>query len=221
MITFLNPMYWGKQNCIQPTDIANTGYVPGDNPAAEHENYFRRQTYLCLKELQSIVSTLNEYIDIMRPYIAIDAGVCGEGTEYSLCLDNTLQITGTGSIDASVFEHREDFSALEVNIGGNVGIGAFGGCTELNTANINCVKIGSNAFMGCSKLGFITIGENVTEIESGILTGSGFYIPNGIRIMYAGTTTEWNAITKADNWIGYGVTVENGVVICTDGNVEV
>ncbi|MDE6019852.1 MAG: leucine-rich repeat protein [Ruminococcus sp.] len=159
-------------------------------------------------------------VDVVSPYIVVDIEK-GDDIESNYYANDTLRITGTGSIDASAFEHREDFSAVEIDIGGNVGVGAFGGCTELNTASVNCLKIGSNAFMGCSKLSSITIGKNVTEIGSGILTGSGFYIPNGVRIMYAGTIAQWNAITKAENWIGDNVTVENGVLICTDGNVEV
>ena len=221
MITFSKPMYWGEQNCIQPTDIANTGYVPGDNPAAEHENYFRRQTYLCLQELQSTVKILYDAINVMLPYVVLDSGICGENTEYSCFADGTLRITGDGNINERAFEKREDFGALEISIGGDVGAGAFGGCTVLNTASVNCSKIGSNAFMGCLKLESLIIGEKVTEIESDILTGSGFYIQKGIRIMYTGTIAEWKTITKADNWIGSNVTIENNCVICSDGNAEV
>lgn len=56
------PMYWSGENCVQPEAIAETGYVAGDNPAAEHENYFRHQTYLCIKELQVGVGYLTEAV---------------------------------------------------------------------------------------------------------------------------------------------------------------
>ena len=62
MNTFSQPMYWGDKNCIQPTDIADVGYVPGNNPAAEHENYFRHQTYICLLELQRLAEKLSTQI---------------------------------------------------------------------------------------------------------------------------------------------------------------
>lgn len=221
MITFSKPMYWGEHNCIQPTDIANTGYVPGDNPAAEHENYFRRQTYLCLQELQSTVRSIYEAVNIMLPYVELESGNCGEGTEYSLCADGTLHITGVGNIDDRAFATREDFGILDVNIGGNVGAWAFAGCKELNEVKVNCTKICDEAFLSCPKLNSLTIGRSVIEIGSGILTGCAFYIPSGVRVMYAGTIAEWNAITKADDWVGNGVDVENNVVICSDGEVEV
>lgn len=221
MVTFSKPMYWGEQNCIQPTDIANIGYVPGDNPAAEHENYFRRQTYLCLQELQSTVRMLDEAINVMLPYVVLDSGTCGEDAEYSCCADGTLHVTGEGCINERAFEHREDFGAAEINIGGDVGAEAFGGCTNLNMVTVDCKKICDRAFWGCPKLNSLTIGKSVSEIGSGIISNSAFYIPNGVRIKYNGTVAEWDAITKDENWVGEMVTVENGVVICSDGTVEV
>lgn len=52
MSDYIEPMFWSGSNCAKPGTIAQAGYQAGDNPAAEHENYFRRQTYLCIKELQ-------------------------------------------------------------------------------------------------------------------------------------------------------------------------
>ncbi len=207
----MNITQGGIAQMLMEVKAARTSSISGDEFSTLSERLDSDFSYL---------KKVMKAVDVISSYTVVDMEK-GDDIESNYYANNTLRINGTGSIDASAFEHREDFSALEVNIGGNVGVGAFGGCTELNTASVNCLKIGSNAFMGCSKLSSITIGKNVTEIGSGILTGSGFYIPNGVRIMYAGTTTEWNAITKAENWIGYGVTVENGVVICTDGNAEV
>lgn len=221
MVTFSKPMYWGEQNCIQPTDIANIGYVPGDNPAAEHENYFRRQTYLCLQELQSTVRSIYEAVNVMIPYVELESGNCGENTEYSIRADGTLHITGNGSINDLSFEKREDFTAAEIDIGGDTGIGAFSGCTNLGIVTVSCNKICDKAFAGCFKLNTFTIGKSVTEIGSQILLGSGFHIANGIEILYEGTIAEWNAVTKAENWVGEMVTVKDGVVVCLDGTAEV
>ncbi len=66
MNTFSQPMYWGDKNCIQPTDIADVGYVPGNNPAAEHENYFRHQTYICLLELQRLAERMSAQIEAIE-----------------------------------------------------------------------------------------------------------------------------------------------------------
>lgn len=135
--------------------------------------------------------------------------------------DIILRVTGIGSIDNNEFAQRDDFKFAEINIGGNVGTGAFSGCTELNMVTVNCVKICDRAFGACPRLNSLTIGKKVTEIGSGILNGSGFYIERGIRIMYDGTADEWSAITKSADWIGEQVTVENNVVICSDGIVGV
>jgi len=221
MITFSNPMYWGEKNCIQPTDIANTGYVPGDNPAAEHENYFRRQTYLCLQELQSTVKMLYESVNVMLPYVVLDSGICGEDTEYSHFADGTLRVTGDGSINERAFELKDDFNFLEINIGGDIGAGAFVGCEWLNSVTVNCKKICDNVFCVCPRLNHLIIEKSVSEIGSGIIFGSAFHIGRGVRIEYTGTMAEWNAIKKAADWIGDQVVVENGVVNCSDGTVEV
>lgn len=166
--------------------------------------------------LQKVMDTL----DVLSSYIVVDLEK-GDDTESEYYADDTLRITGVGSIADRAFENREDFGMLDINIGGNVGMGAFAGCTELNEVTVNCTKICDNAFWACPKLNSLTIGKSVTEIGSGIIDNSAFYIPAGVKIIYAGTIAEWNAITKADNWVGDNVAVESGVVICTDGTVEV
>ena len=60
MANYSEPMFWGERNCIKPEQIAETGYVSGVNPAAAHENYFRNQTYKCIKELQDKALTLDD-----------------------------------------------------------------------------------------------------------------------------------------------------------------
>lgn len=160
-------------------------------------------------------------IDVISEYIQVWVEECGEGTQAVCYADDVLYITGDGSINERAFAIREDFRYVEINIGGNVGAWAFAGCKELNEVKVNCTKICDEAFLSCPRLNSLTIGRSVTEIGSGILTGCAFYIPSGVRIMYAGTIAEWNAITKAENWVGDQVTVDNNVVICSDGEVEV
>ncbi len=159
-------------------------------------------------------------VEVMSSYIVVNIER-GDNTEIKYYADDTLRITGVGSVNERVFEHREDFGAAEINIGGDVGVEAFGGCTNLNMVTVDCKKICDRAFWGCPKLHSLTIGKSVSEIGSGIISNSAFYIPNGVRIKYNGTVSEWNAITKDENWVGEMVTVENGVIICSDGTVEV
>lgn len=159
-------------------------------------------------------------VEVMSSYIVVNIER-GDNTEIKYYADDILRITGVGSINERAFEHREDFGAAEINIGGDVGAEAFGGCTNLNMVTVDCKKICDRAFWGCPKLNSLTIGESVSEIGSGIISNSAFYIPNGVRIKYNGTVAEWNAVIKDENWVGEMVTVENGVVICSDGTVEV
>lgn len=56
------PMYWSGTNAQKPEGIAKTGYRVKDNPAAEHENYFRHVTYQCIKELQQILLNQAEHV---------------------------------------------------------------------------------------------------------------------------------------------------------------
>lgn len=73
MAEFKTPMYWSDENCSEPGEIAQTGYSIGDSPAAEHENYFRRQTYLCLTELQGYMeyvdNKISDYVDDNTPKV--------------------------------------------------------------------------------------------------------------------------------------------------------
>ena len=66
MSDYTEPMFWGGNNCICPEGIAQTGYQPHDSPAAEHENYFRRQTYLCIKELQSYLFNIADPVSFLK-----------------------------------------------------------------------------------------------------------------------------------------------------------
>lgn len=160
-------------------------------------------------------------VDIISSYIEISVEDCGEDLEAVISADEALRISGTGSINERAFEKREDFSTLIIDIGGDVGMGAFGGCENLSEITVNCNKINSKAFWACTRLHWLNIGKSVSEIGSGIISNSAFYIPSGVRVMYDGTMEEWNAITKAADWIGDQVTVENNVVVCSDGEVEV
>lgn len=92
------PMFWSGQNCICPEGIAKTGYQSGDNPAAEHENYFRRQTYLCIKELQSYLFNQADSVQFEK-----DAS----GDLYYLD-ENGERMTGEVTIDGLPFYFAPD-----------------------------------------------------------------------------------------------------------------
>lgn len=216
---FSKPMFWGDQNCIQPTEIANIGYAAGDNPAAEHENYFRHQTYLCLQELQKTVNTL-------EAETVAEAGLCGENVFYLLRKDGTMTISGTGSVRDHAFLNREDITEMEIHIGGSLGDGSipnnggvFAGCHNLNRVSVNCSAIGDFAFLQCAKLSYLAIGNQVSKIGSLIFEFAATVV-NSTIVEYAGTMEEWSAIQKNADWAEDGNLYKNQVS-CTDGTVSI
>ena len=159
-------------------------------------------------------------VDVISSYIEISIEECGEDVEAVISADETLRISGTGSINERAFVGREDFRYVEINIGGDVGTEAFLGCETLNIATVDCRKICDRAFAMCPRFGFLNIEKSVKEIGSGIIENSAMLI-QGVRISYAGTVAEWSNVIKSEDWIGRGVTVMNNAVVCTDGTVEV
>lgn len=199
-------------NMLMEVINARTGSITGEEFPSLSERLESDFSYL---------KKVMRAVDIISSYIEISVEDCGEDLEAVISADEALRISGTGSINERAFEKREDFSTLIIDIGGDVGMGAFGGCENLSEITVNCNKINSKAFWACTRLHWLNIGKSVSEIGSGIISNSAFYIPSGVRVMYDGTMEEWNAITKAADWIGDQVTVENNVVVCSDGEVEV
>lgn len=208
---FSKPMFWCDQNCIQPTEIANTGYVAGDNPAAEHENYFRHQTYLCLQELQKVANTL-------EGETVAEAGLCGENVFYLLQKNGMLTITGTGSIADNQFQGRNDISEVKIDIAGSVGAEAFARCEKLTSMTVNCSSIGDRAFADCHYLQYLSLGKSISKIGSYIVDDImiSYHITTGV---YQGTTAEFLAIDRSKDWatghhfIGNKITCTDGVVL--------
>lgn len=122
MSNYTEPMFWSGNNCVQPGEIAQIGYQAGDNPAAEHENYFRRQMYLCIKELQSYLFNIADTVQFQNDtqggfYYLNDDGerLHGEtrinGIPYPFAADGTLK-TGW----QTVFGKRYYYSPEDGNI---------------------------------------------------------------------------------------------------------
>lgn len=197
-------------NMLMEVINARTGSITGEEFPSLSERLESDFSYL-KKAMQTL--------DIISSYIVVDIEK-GDDIDAEWYADDSLRITGI-NIAARAFEKRENFGKLIINIAGDVGMSAFGGCENVNEITVNCNKICDQAFWACTRLHYLAIGKSVSEIGSGIISNSAFYIPSGVRVMYAGTIAEWNAITKADDWVGDQVTVENNVVICSDGTVEV
>lgn len=117
----------------------------------------------------------------------------------------------------------------------SIGSGVFVSCTNLTSITIpNTVKsIGSYAFEYCKNLTSITIPDKVTSINDytfyectnltsitlpSTLTSIGWRGLSGCKslahIYFKGTETQWNAITKGNEWNGgMGSNVTGGTVI--------
>lgn len=220
--TFLEPMYWGDKNCIEPTEIADKGYKGGDNPSAEHENYFRHQTYLCIRELQQEIEILQKSIRILKNNVF---SPCGEHVTYEID-KSTMYIKGTGSINDSAFKDSSDkmndlFNSLNIDIKGKIGNQSFSNC-GLQVVNIkNCAEIGDFAFAGNSALNYLFLSKTISVIGERVFTGCGTSIENGIFIEYEGTIAEWNAIDKNENWVGDFCKIKDDVIHCKDGNISI
>ena len=197
-------------NMLMEVINARTGSITGEEFPSLSERLESDFSYL-----KKVMNTL----DIISSYVVVDTEK-GDNTDAEWYADDTLRITGI-NIAARAFEKREDFGMLIINIAGDVGAGAFGGCENVHEITVNCKKICDYAFYACPRLNHLVIEKSVSEIGSEIIFASAFYIERGVRIEYIGTIAEWNAITKAENWVGDQVTVENNVVICSDGEVEV
>ena len=120
-----------------------------------------------------------------------------------------------------------------------IGHYTFHGCTSIMNIQIpGCVtEIGNYVFWNCPNLVSVEIADGTTSIGYAAFMGSKSFvtitIPKSVtsfggsvfswcedlkQIHYAGTTIEWNAITKGSGWSNQ---VADCVVYCTDANLEI
>lgn len=194
MANYSEPMFWGERNCIKPEQIAETGYVSGDNPAAAHENYFRNQTYKCIKELQARALTTNDIWPYTETTVT-KAGFCGPACMcVTIGMENCdATVTGTGEISDSYIKSGKWTHHLCVQ-----------GMLDISSG---ITKIGAYAFYD-DKFDMLCIPRSVTEIGEkafALLNNQ----PFETIIRYAGTADEFRAITKGSDWAkGRSWTVE-------------
>lgn len=97
----------------------------------------------------------------------------------------------------------------------SIGYGAFSGCFSLTSVTIpnGVTSIRDNAFLDCTSLTSVTIGNGVTSIGYGAF----YYCSALTSIIFEGTTEQWNAITKGEEWNFNALAT---YVQCSDGRVE-
>lgn len=189
------------------------------------------QEYIAkMTDLQTKTDALFRIVEYMSGEEITDAGKIGENAEYAIG-GNLLKITGSGETynygtpeavaenspleENTTFENVEisdkitslgdslfmNTNIKEVNIPATVewiGQFTFAGCRQLETAYISGKIIGMCAFMLCTNLTSVTISTDIEQIENNI-----FQYSNSLeKIVYEGTTAQWNAIQKPDRWDG-------------------
>lgn len=95
---------------------------------------------------------------------------------------------------------------------------AFTDCSKLKKVTVQSSLIGSFAFTHCSSLSELIISKNCKSIDANILT----YCSSLKSITYLGTISQWNAITKPNNWMSSGTHYYNDYlqeIVCTDGKL--
>lgn len=94
---------------------------------------------------------------------------------------------------------------------------AFNNCSSLSSITIpnSVIEIGEYAFNGCYSLTSVTIPKSVISIGYSLFEACNYLE----TITYQGTTSEWNSITKPDNWIGNYCPIKK--VVCTNGDINI
>ena len=124
---------------------------------------------------------------------------------------------GIRTIGEQAFRNCGDLQAIKwpgtVNA---IGDAAFRGCSSLVSIAIpDSVKhLGERLFYGCESLTDVTLPAGLESIGY-----RAFYRCDILEsIHYAGSVSQWNALTKDDNWISNRIACQ---VVCTDGTVSV
>ena len=103
------------------------------------------------------------------------------------------------SIGSFAFSNCTSLTSVTIpNSVTSIGDWAFSNCTSLTSIAIpnSVTSIGGSAFSNCTSLTSVTIGNSVTSIESRAFYGC----TKLTSIIYQGTTSEWQAISKGSEW---------------------
>lgn len=124
------------------------------------------------------------------------SGTCGENLTWTLDVEGTLRISGTGEMEEYGWpgglpwrDSQSEIKAVVIGSGvTTIGKGAFYSCTSLTSVTIpdGVTTIGNNAFSSCTSLTSITIPASVTTIGE-----SAFYRCSSLTDVF---------ITNIDAW---------------------
>lgn len=168
-----------------------------------------------------------------------DSGECGENASYMLTGDGTLRITGTGLIEVSFFESREDI--IHVIIGEGITgteYRAFGYCENLldvslpttftvfeNSCFYDCTgltsviipegteTIGYEAFGYCTGLERVTLPASLQSIDDEAFD---YGCRSLTDVYYGGTMAQWGNVEIGDG----NNHLMTATIHCQDGDIE-
>ncbi len=175
------------------------------------------------------------------------SGNCGENITWTLDVDGTLTISGTGNMPWQLvypewYDYAEDVLAVQIDPRiTSIGTYAFFKCKNLESVTIpeNVTKIGDSAFSGCEKLENIIIPTKVTEIGLGAFsdchTFTRISIPDGVTKIWGYTFFKCenleeviipDSVTSIEEEVFYGcenlkkVVIPDGVTAIANGTFQ-
>jgi len=124
----------------------------------------------------------------------------------------------TGDIPAELFETNTAITTIpeSMNYGGFYG--TFNGCSNLTSASINTIYVGSQMFYGCNKITNITIGDNVQAIGTDAFEATEPY--NATNLLTTGLRGVNSVATNYD-WTSDNRTVIDGYALITEWTIPV
>ena len=159
--------------------------------------------------------------DLSIPAGVKDFGVCGDNLTWSLGLNGTLTISGTGAMYeydrnyAPWYGYRDEITAVVIESGATtIGACAFMECGELTSVTIpsGVLAIGDYAFDECIKLETISVPNSVTSLGGGAFAECSalttFTIPAGVTEIKSSTfyrCINLTSVTVHDNVTSIGV----------------
>lgn len=145
----------------------------------------------------------------------------GEGIDYSFDADTgVLTINGQGEMydfkapeQAPWYEYKDSIKTIEISEGiVHIGSNAFVGCTKIKSFDIpdNIESIGARAFSSCSSLLDITVGDGIKSIGANAFDGC-----TRLKRIYINDLANWCGVEFGSN----ANPLSNGGILYIDGNV--
>ena len=172
--------------------------------------------------LSGIGSCDDEYVIVPSEFAGLPVKAIGEKAFYGSKIVSIEIPSSVTEIGKYAFDKSSKLTYVYLSEGlQTIGPGAFQRCEKLRNITIpsTVTSISWQAFWSCTSLESITIPEGITSISANIVGGctnlKTIYLPNSVRsiikhafkgcsklekIVFNGTKSEWNSISKENEW---------------------